>query len=195
MPDNPTHELGRRIHVLGNSGSGKSTLGKILADRLDLTLIELDALDWLPDWQGLATTDPKMLERRMLEATRADRWVAAGSYRAFAERIFWERLDTVIFLDLPVAQLLWRVLRRSWKRWRTEELLWGTNYERFWPQLALWKREESLVWWVINAQKAKRDDFVRCETDPTWANIRFIRLTSSREITAFVAALPASSTK
>ncbi|MDA1074679.1 MAG: adenylate kinase [Proteobacteria bacterium] len=178
--------IGTRIHIIGNSASGKSTFGATLARQTNLDLVELDALNWLPDWVGLNATDPAELERRFAEATLGNRWVAAGSYREFAERTFWDRVQTVIFLDLPLPQLLWRVIRRSWKRWRSHELLWGTNYENFWQQLAVWKKEDSLVWWIINAQRGKRDAYVRDQGDPRWAHIRFIRLTSSREINAFL---------
>ncbi|MCY3840156.1 MAG: hypothetical protein OXH09_16155 [Gammaproteobacteria bacterium] len=67
----------------------------------------------------------------------------------------------MIWLDLPVPLLVWRVLRRSWRRWRTRKLLWGTNIERFWPQLALWRGDDSLVYWVVSAQRGKREGMPR----------------------------------
>ena len=42
-----------------------------------------------------------------------------------SRRTFWERLDTVVWLDLPMPLLLWRVLWRTWQRARSRELLWG----------------------------------------------------------------------
>ena len=122
--DHPS-PVGRRIHVIGNSASGKSSLAKRLASALQADFVDLDALNWLPDWFGLNEHDPDELDRRFEHATRGDAWVAAGSYRQFAQRTFWSRLDSVIWLDLPMPLLLWRVLRRSWHRWRTKELLLG----------------------------------------------------------------------
>ena len=179
--------IGRRVHVIGNSATGKSTLAKRLAEALDADFVELDALNWLPDWVGLNNTDPDQLERRFEQATRGDAWVVAGSYTRFAQRTFWPRLDTVIWLDLPVPLLVWRVLRRSWRRWRTKELLWGTNVERFWPQLALWRKDDSLVYWVVSAQRGKREGMRAAMADPQWAHIRFVRLASVGEIEAFAA--------
>lgn len=127
--------IGARVHVIGNSATGKSTLARRLALALDADFVELDALHWLPDRVGLNETDPDELERRFAHATCGEAWVAAGSNARFGQRTFWPRLDTVVWPDLPVPLLVWRVLRRSWQRWRTngEELLWGTNVERFWP--------------------------------------------------------------
>lgn len=181
--------IGRRIHVIGNSGSGKSTLGARLASSLGIPFVELDALNWQPDWMGLNKTDPAELERRIREATRGDAWVVAGSYADFSRRIFWDRLQNVIWLDLPMPQLLWRTLARSWRRWRSRELLWGTNYETFWPQLMVWRKEESLVWWIVTQQGRKRREMLAAMSEPAWSHIRFIRLTSSAEVEEFAAGI------
>lgn len=177
--------IGQRIHVVGNSGSGKSTLAERLASLLAVSFVELDALNWEPGWVGLNQTDPAEFERRIALATAGDGWVVAGSYMAFSQRIFWPRLDTVIWLDLPRSLLMRRVLARSWRRWRSKELLWGTNCERFWPQLALWRKEESLLWWVFTQHERKREQMLSYMTDPRWRHIRFVRLTSVAEVEKF----------
>lgn len=183
--------VGRRIHVTGNSCSGKSTLANQLASTLDVPLVELDALNWQPGWVGLADTDPRELDRRLADATAGEGWVVSGSYMAFSQRVFWSRVETVVWLDLPVHRLLWRVLVRSWKRWRSTELLWGTNYERFWPQLKVWNREDSLIWWIVTQQGRKRRRMQDCTQDPAWRHIAFIRLGSNAEIEAFLHAVNA----
>lgn len=181
----------RRIHVTGNSSSGKSTFAAALAEAIGGEFVELDALNWLPDWVGLNATDPERLIGRFADATSGDAWVAAGSYMTFAQQAFWSRLDTVIYLDLPMPLLVWRVLRRSWQRWRTGELLWGTNVESFWKQLAVWRGEESLVWWIVTQHARKQRRFFDQVADPKWAHIRFIRLKSKREIGAYLAKVQA----
>ncbi len=181
--------IGQRIHVIGNSCSGKSSLAERLARGLDVPLVELDALNWEPGWVGLSTTDPAEFERRLRAATAGDAWVVAGSYARFSERVFWRRLETVIWLDLPLPILLVRVLTRSWRRWRSREVLWGTNVERFWPQLMVWRKQESLVWWIVTQHRRKRRDMIERMADPAWAHIRFVRLGSTAEIERFVAAL------
>ena len=181
--------IGRRIHVMGNTSAGKSTLGTRLAHALDVPFVELDALNWEPGWIGLNATNPAEFERRIREATAGDGWVVAGSYTGFSQRAFWPRLQTVLWLDLPLPQLVWRVLTRSWRRWRTRELLWGTNYERFWPHLMVWRKADSLVWWAVTQHRRKRRSMLAYMADPRWAHVHFVRLTSSAEVEAFTHAV------
>ncbi len=177
--------IGRRIHVVGNSCAGKSTLAAQLSAALDVPLVELDALNWEPGWVGLNETNPEELERRISEATRGDGWVVAGSYMQFSQRIFWPRLETIVWLDLPMVPLIWRMLIRSWRRWRSQESLWGTNYERFWPQLMFWRKEDSLLWWIVTQHRRKRRDMLAYSTESRWNHIRFVRLRSSAEVETF----------
>ncbi len=185
--------IGDRIQVIGNSGSGKSTLAARLAAALDAPLVELDALNWLPGWVGLNQSDPDEFERRIRAATGGGRWVAAGSYERFSRRILWPRLDTVVWLDLPLRIVAWRMLRRSWKRWRSGEPVWGGNREKFWPQLMIWRINDSLLGWVITQHGRKRRNMIACMSDPRWAHIRFVRLTSTREVEAFAASVEGGS--
>ena len=183
------NSLGQRILVVGNSCAGKSTLGAHLAASLNVPFVELDALNWEPNWVGLNDTNPDELMRRMQTATAGDRWVAAGSYTRFSQQVFWPRLETIVWLDLPLYQLVGRMLRRSWKRWQTNELLWGTNTEKFWPQLMVWRKEDSLLWWIVTQYQPKRQKMLAYQTDPQWRHIRFIRLCSSAEVQEFTHSL------
>lgn len=184
-PANQTNIIGQRILVIGNSCSGKSTLGSQLAASLNLPFVELDALNWEPNWVSLNDTNPDEFIRRIQKATVGDSWVVAGSYTKFSQPVFWPRLETIVWLDLPLYQLVWRMLKRSWQRWRTNELLWGTNYEKFWPQLMVWRKEDSLLWWIFTQYQPKRQRMLAHHIDPRWSHIRFIRLCSNAEIKEF----------
>ena len=122
-PQRAARLLGARVHVVGMSGSGKTTLARCLAKAAGADLVDLDALNWLPGWVALNEVDKPALERRFRAATGGKRWVSAGSYRAVAQRAFWPRLETIVWLDMPVALCLGRMLRRSWRSWRSRELL------------------------------------------------------------------------
>ena len=186
-------DIGRRIHVIGNSCSGKSTLAARLSSAMSIPLVELDALNWEPNWVGLNDTNPAELERRMQEATSGDSWVVAGSYSGFSSRVFWPRLQTVVWLDLPLPQLVGRVLIRSWRRWRSKELLWGTNYEHFWRQLKVWDQKNSLLAFIVAFHDHKRRSMLVRMADPRWAHIRFVRLRTSSEVERFARAAACNS--
>lgn len=182
-------QVGHRIHIIGMSSSGKTTLAGRLAKARDLALVDLDALNWLPGWVGLNETDPPALERRFRDATAGERWVTSGSYRAIAQRAFWGRTQTIIWLDLPVGLCVWRMLKRSWRRWRSGELLWGTNRERFWPQLMVWRQADSLLWWIVTQHRRRRRQAFEAMADSRWAHIRFVRLVTRRDVEAFAQAV------
>jgi len=44
--------IGPRISIRSTTGSGMTTLGHSLGQRLSLPIVELDAIYWLPNWQG-----------------------------------------------------------------------------------------------------------------------------------------------
>lgn len=186
--------LGQRIHVIGNSCSGKSTLAANLSELLTLPLVELDALNWQPNWVDSTQKDPELFKQKIQQATAGNTWILAGSYERFVRPLTWARLDTIIWLDLPLPVLLKRVLKRSWRRWRTQELLWGTNRERFWPQLQIWNKEKSLIWWISSQHQRKRRHMLTSMLNPEFQHIRFIRLTSEQEVAAFKQQLQAQLT-
>ncbi|MFZ1386348.1 MAG: hypothetical protein WBP46_00495 [Thiolinea sp.] len=177
--------LGQRIHVIGNSCSGKSTLAAELGDILNIPVVELDALNWQPNWVGLNDTNPELFKQKICEATAGEAWILAGSYERFTRPIAWVCLDTIIWLDLPLPLLFKRVLKRSWQRWYSQELLWGTNRENFWRQLKVWNKNDSLIWWISTQYWRKRRSMLKNMLDPELKHIRFIRLTSEQEVAAF----------
>ncbi|MEX2373469.1 MAG: hypothetical protein WD800_06655 [Dehalococcoidia bacterium] len=187
----PRSPIGTRIAIIGNTSAGKSTLAARLARALDAPFVELDALNFEPGWRALAEHDPHEFVRRVREATQGDAWVVAGGYQSLTQDLYWDRLHTVIWLDPPLRRVLPRVLTRSWRRWRSKELLWGTNYERFWPQLRFWG-PDSLLWYAVTTQRRKHDATIAAMADPRWSHIRFLRLTSFAEVDAFVAGVERS---
>ena len=184
---NPTY--GQRLLTWGNSCSGKSSLAEAIAESEGFTFVELDALNWLPNWVGLNTTDPDRLEQLFREATEGDTWIAAGSYSEQAKAAFWPKLETIIWLDLPRHLLMRRCFKRCFLRWWNKELLWGTNRENFFAHFMVWRGEDSLFWWVWTQHARKRRDSWRYMTDPKWSHIRWVHLRSEHEVNRFIESL------
>lgn len=176
----------QRIIIVGSSNSGKSTLGQRLATRMNVPFIELDALYWQPGW-----VEPEIDEfrERVCRAIHGDSWVLAGNYSLQVD-ISWPLADMVIWLDLPLLIALRRCIVRSWRRYRSQELLWGTNREKFWEHLMLWNPKKSLISYTIVRHRARRRWYEEQMRDARWSHIVFVRLTSVEEIEQWVAALP-----
>lgn len=98
----------QRVLVIGSGGAGKSTFAKRLGECTGLPVIHLDALFWQPGW---VETDRGEWAARVDELLRLDRWIMDGNYSGTLDRRLLAA-DTVIFLDLPRALCLWRVVVR-----------------------------------------------------------------------------------
>lgn len=171
--------LGQRIVIIGPSCSGKSTLGERLAERIGAPFVELDALYWKPNWQPSGDEE---FQQRIREATAGDRWVVAGNYRRHTVDGLWPRAESIVWLDFPMQLVVRRIITRSWQRSRRNELLWGTNYERFWPQLKLWNQDESLIAYTWRNYPAQARYYEAAMVDPAFAHLRFIHLRSPAEV-------------
>ena len=146
---------GRRIAIIGNSGSGKSTLGRALSARLNIALVELDALNWRPGWTALSTEDPEQWERVVGEAIAGDEWITDGNYSKGALPQILPRATDVIWLDYSRALIVARVLRRSFLRAISGEELWpGTgNREDF----RRWLRADHPIRWTWDTYRGANE--------------------------------------
>lgn len=172
----------QRINIVGSAGAGKSTLGHALAARLCCPLIELDALYWRPNWQG--TPDDKF-RRQTAAALAGDRWVVCGNYSS-VRPLVWVRADTVVWLDYPLAVSFPRLCRRTWGRIRTQEELWGGNRESWRAQLL---SRDSLLLYALRTHRRRRRNLEAQLSDPVYAHLMVVRLSSPRAATAWLATL------
>lgn len=175
----------QRIVVIGTTGAGKSTLAAMLAARLDLPLIELDALYWGPQWTPVGRD---VFRARVAAAATGVRWVAAGNYGAVRD-LLWPRADTLVWLDYPLALNFWRLTRRSLRRILTREELWAGNRETFRAQFLSW---DSLYIWAARSHARRRRDFAVLLADLAYAHLATVRLVSPRATARWLATLPGS---
>jgi adenylate kinase family enzyme len=140
-----------RICVVGTTGSGKSTLASELSRRMQLPHVELDSLYWGPNWTACSYEEMRL---RAGEATRGDKWVVDGNYSSIRD-LTWPRAEAVVWLDYPLALILWQLWKRTWKRGLTKESLWGTNKERLWPQFF---SKDSLFLWAVKTYKRRKQN-------------------------------------
>ncbi len=162
----------RRIVVSGTTGSGKTTLARDIGRRLGAPLVELDALHWEPGWREATAA---AFRERVASALAGETWVVDGNYGQVRDLV-WARADTVLWLDYPLALVLWRLVRRTLRRIATGEELWNGNRERLGAQLS----RDSLILWALQTHLDKRRRYPRLFRRPEAAHLRVLRLRSPR---------------
>jgi adenylate kinase family enzyme len=178
-----------RVAVVGNSGTGKTSLARLLARRLQLPHTELDAIFHQPGWGELDEVD---FRGRVGALAAEGRWVIDGNYRPVRELI-WKRADTVVWLDLPRALVLRRVVWRTARRVLTRQVLWNGNRESLRNALS-WNPQRSIIRWAWTQHASYGDRFQQAMEDAAFGHLTFIRLRSPAEVNAFISELSAVET-
>lgn len=166
----------QRIAVMGTTCSGKTTLAQALADRLDLPYIELDALYWGADW---SQPEAEAFRHRVEPFVRGEAWVVDGNYTSTLGQLVLRRADTVVWLDLRLTRVLWRVLRRTIARIVSRTELWSGNRETW--RNAFFTRDSLFLWAVQTHRRFRRRLPVRLAQDE-FSHIHLIRLRTTRQV-------------
>ena len=138
-----------RIIIIGCGGAGKSTLAQKLGKKLDLPVVHLDSIFWLPGWVEM---EKDAFDKRVRQELRKDKWIIDGNYnRTMPERL--QYCDTVIYLDFSRMACLYGIFKR---------LL--TNIGKTRPDMGAGCKEKvdwEFVKWVWNFNKNKRERYYR----------------------------------
>lgn len=161
---------GRRIAVVGNSGSGKTYVAQALAERLGVPYICNDAIIHRANWRP-PPRDERLREFQAAFAQPA--WTFDGNFGSLKDpedRLALERIDTLVWLDLPRwrahSQLLVRTVRRAW----TKQPLWHGNRESWRQSFA---SRESILLWALRAHGLRRRQYAALVADPHAAHVRW----------------------
>lgn len=161
----------RRIVVLGTTGSGKTTLARQLSEHLGLPHVELDALNWGPNWRQ---RPPEEFLALVAQATCGDGWVVCGNYSRTRSSL-WPWADTAVWLDYPLPVIMWRLWWRTLKRFATREELWNGNKERLWEHFFT---RRSLFLWALQSYGRRRREYPALFNGPQYAHMEVIHLRS-----------------
>jgi len=165
-----------RVVIIGVTSSGKSTLAENLAKRCDLSFIELDALHWEPNWQEAPL---EVFRIRVEKAVQAEKWAVAGNYHIVRDLI-WPKAEAIIWLDYPFLTVLWQLTRRTFTRWWTQELLWGTNREPLVRHFMLWS-QDSLFHWLFKTYWRRKREIPMLLSEPENGHLKVIRFEHPKE--------------
>ncbi len=129
-----------------------------------------------------------MLRERVGAATEGDGWVTDSTYRSMLGDLVYERADTFVWLDLPTALVMWRLLRRSHVRETATASSSGTATSS--PAGA--SRSRWLIWPAFKRCFQNRREYpTRLKRYP---NLDVRRLRSDAEVRAFVQSIQATAT-
>ncbi len=167
-----TSECGlRRIVVVGTSGSGKTTLATRIAETLGLPHVELDALNWGPNWTQASA---ELFRERVSQALKGPEWVVDGNYSRVRD-VVWGHADTLVWLDYSLPVVLWRVISRTLRRSLTQEELWNENRETL--RTAVFSRDGIIVF-AVRSYRRRRKTYPQVLAQPEYAHLAVVRLRS-----------------
>jgi adenylate kinase family enzyme len=166
-----------RILVIGGSGAGKSTLGRVLAQRLGVPYVELDALHHGPNWK--AATAEELTARVHAAIDGASGWIVDGHYGNKLGTLLLDRAELIVWLDLPLYTKLRRLTRRTALRWFRKEELWNGNRETL--KDAFWGVDALFPWAIRGHFRQRR------LLPEQLAGRPFVRLRSARETDSWLA--------
>ena len=144
-----------RILIIGCGGAGKSTLARQLGEKLNLPVVHLDSIFWLPGWVEM---EKDAFDERVRQELRKDKWIMDGNFnRTMPERL--QYCDTVIYLDFSRWACLMGVLKRVITTYGTVRPDMGEGCpERFDLEFLKWV-------WSFNQNKRERYYRMLNETD------------------------------
>jgi hypothetical protein len=103
--------------------------------------------------------------------------VVDGNYDSKLGALVRDRVELIVWLDLPLCTKLARLARRTFERWRTNEELWNGNRENL--KAAFWGGD-ALFPWAVRSHFRHRSEWER-----SLAGLPLVRLRSPGEVEAW----------
>ena len=112
-------------------------------------------------------------------ATVGNRWVVEGNYSRSRD-LFWQRVQLMVWLDLPLLTASWRVFLRTLRRIRSnDQLLWGVQRETVRNALLTW---DGLVLWNLRVHRRRHRTYTALMQEATARGTEVVRLRSQRDV-------------
>ena len=123
--------MARGIMIMGSSGAGKTTLGKLAAEELGYSFIDIDAYIWRQDTEipfSVMYSKEEKIQRLMKAVRDCEHFVMAGSMNSIHEH-FDPFFDLVVHLHADAKTRVKRVHMRELEWFGKRILEGGDMYE------------------------------------------------------------------
>ncbi|NNE98522.1 MAG: adenylate kinase [Pyrinomonadaceae bacterium] len=187
MTENPVNiDTLKRIVVIGSSCAGKTTFARKLSRVLNAKNIEMDWLNWLPNWEERPTEE---LREMVDQETSAEKWVLDGNYSRTRD-IAWNRATHAIWLNVSFPLAMVRAIKRTTKRAVTGEEICGGNRETFRHSFL---STDSMIIWSLRTYHSRRRRYRKQVEENQYKNLSFIVFENSRDPEEFLKTLESNS--
>ena len=99
-----------KISIIGYSGAGKSTLAKTIGNILNIPVLHLDKVNYLPNWEERQKDESKKIVEDFIH--NHDKFIIDGNYYKFAYELRMKLSDKIIFLDFDKFTCLFQAYKR-----------------------------------------------------------------------------------
>ena len=99
-----------RISIIGYSSSGKSTLAQNLGNILNIPVLHLDKVNFLPEWKERNKEESKKIVEDFIKNN--DKFIIDGNYIKFVYDLRMKLSDKIIFLDFDRITCLFQAFQR-----------------------------------------------------------------------------------
>lgn len=100
-----------KIYIVGSVGSGKTTLAQRVAANLHIPHFETDNFVWNRNQTGDIRNEIDVRNQLFINAVNQKEWVIEGVHIDWTDEALLVA-DQIIFLDIPVKQRTWRIIKR-----------------------------------------------------------------------------------
>lgn len=99
-----------RISIIGYSSSGKSTLAQNLGNILNIPVLHLDKVNFLPEWKERNKEESKKIVEDFIKNN--NKFIIDGNYIKFIYDLRMKLSDKIIFLDFDRITCLFQAFQR-----------------------------------------------------------------------------------
>ena len=171
-----------KIAIIGYAGSGKSTLADIISKKLNLPLLHIDKISFLPNWIENSSLERVNAMQEFL-TSNPDSWVIDGSYSKVLYEERMEEADQIIFLNFNRFICYYSALKRAIK--------YRNKQRESAPEGCKEKFSISFQWWLLFSGRTRKRKKLFFDTVDKYKN-KTIILKNRKEVNQYILSIKVS---